>query len=492
VWPFGKFLIPNEMMMKRNLNRYSFMVVCILMLFSCKDMIDIPDPINTITTDKVFDNDNQANSAMAGAYSQLINDQVLNFGNGAVTTLCNQSADELNVSAANLNAVYTNKLISSEQATSDIWTTAYKNIYNANAVIEGIAASTSLKLHKEVRIKLTAEAKFMRAYTYFYLVNFFGDVPLVLTDDFNKTIKMSRTPKAEVYAQVLKDLQDAKSDLAADFSGSKTGERIRPNKWAATAMLARVYLFMGDYPNAVAAATEVIDQSGLFELNGDLNEVFLKNNKEAIWQMQHSNLTLVRGNATPEGYVIKPFLSPIANEYFGTRLTDKLVQQFENNDKRKSSWLMPVTKAGEINYFVYKYKIGTGNSSIGGPITEYYTMLRLAEQYLIRAEALTLGSQQLDPAIADLNVIRRRAGIDELAAGLSKEAVVLAIEKERRTEFFSEWGHRWLDLKRTGRAHDVLSVIPVKQPWAGDYQLLYPIPLTEIRTNNKLTQNPGY
>ncbi|AOM81017.1 hypothetical protein BFS30_25540 [Pedobacter steynii] len=452
----------------------------------------MPDPINTITTAKVFDNDNQANSAMAGTYSQLINELSLGFGNGVTTTFCSQSADELNISAANLNALYTNKLTSADLGTAILWTTAYKNIYNANAVIEGIAASTSLKLHKEVRTKLTAEAKFMRAYTYFYLVNFFGDVPLVLTDDFNKTIKMSRTPKAEVYTQVIKDLQDAKSDLAADFSGSKTGERIRPNKWAATAMLARVYLFMGDYSNAAAAATEVINQNGLFELRADLNEVFLMNNKEAIWQMQHSNLTLVRGNATAEGYAIKPYQSGVANEYFGVRIADDLVQKFENNDKRKSSWLMPVTKAGEINYFVHKYKIGIGNSSIGGPITEYYTILRLAEQYLIRAEALTLGSQQLGLAIADLNVIRRRAGIDELPAGLSKEAVVLAIEKERRTEFFSEWGHRWLDLKRTGKAHDVLSVIPVKQPWAGDHQLLYPIPLTEIRTNNKLIQNPGY
>lgn len=468
------------------------MVACTLMFSSCKDMIDIPDPINTITTDKVFDNDNQANSAMAGAYSQLINEGALGFGNGGTTTLCSQSADELNVSTVFPNAVYSNKLISSELATADIWTTAYKNIYNANAVIEGIAASTSVKLHNDVRIKLTAEAKFMRAYTYFYLVNFFGDVPLVLTDDFNKTVKLARTPKAEVYAQVIKDLQDARSVLAADFSGSKTGERIRPNKWAATAMLARVYLFMGDYANAAAAATEVIDQNGLFELRTDLNEVFLKNNKEAIWQMQHSNLVIPRGNATPEGYVVVPTQSPITKEYFGFRLTNELVQKFENNDKRKSSWLMPVTKDGETSYFVYKYKIGNGNSSVGAAITEYYTMLRLAEQYLIRAEALTLGSQQLDLAVADLNVIRRRAGIDELPAGLSKEAVVLAIEKERRTEFFSEWAHRWLDLKRTGRAHDALSVIPAKQPWAGDYQLLYPIPLTEIRTNNNLTQNPGY
>lgn len=480
------------MMIKRNLNSYSFIVACILMFSSCKDIVDIPGPINSIITEKVFENDNQANSAMAGAYSELINEATLGFGNGATTALCSSSADELNISTLYPNPAYTNKLISSDLNTANIWVTAYRNVFNANAIIEGIEASSSLKLHNEVRVKLTAEAKFLRAYGYFYLVNLFGDVPLVLTSDFNKTARMERTPKAQVYAQIVKDLQDAKADLVADFSGSKLGERIRPNKWAATAMLARVYLFMGDYTNAAAAATEVIGQSGLFELKTDLNDVFLVNNREAIWQLQHNNKVSPRGNATPEGYVSAPYKSDLTKEYFGIRLTDELVQQFENNDKRKSSWLMPVAKNGAVDYFVYKYKVGIGTSSIEGKITEYYTMLRLAEQYLIRAEALTLGSQQLDLAIADLNVIRHRAGIDDLPSGLSKAAVILAIEKERRTEFFSEWGHRWLDLKRTGRAHDVLSVIPVKQPWAGDYQLLYPIPLTEIRVNNKLTQNPGY
>lgn len=480
------------MKIKRNLSSYSFIVLCTLVFSSCKKMIAIPDPINTITTDKVFDNDNQANSAMAGAYSQLINEPVLCFGSGLTTSMCSQSADELTISAVNLNSNYTNKLTAEDYTVTALWTTAYNNIYNSNAVIEGIAASKSAKLHNDVRIKLTAEAKFMRAYTYFYLVNLFGDVPLVLTGDFNKTVKMQRTPKAEIYAQIVKDLQEAKSNLAGDFSGSKLAERIRPNKWAATAMLARVFLYMGDYTNAAAAATEVIGQTGLFELKTDLNDVFLMNNREAIWQLQHSNLIAPRGNATPEGYVLKPYLSTINNEYFGFRLNDELVQKFEDQDKRKASWLMEVNKDGETRYYLYKYKVGVGNSSIGGPVTEYYTMLRLAEQYLIRAEALTLGNQQLDLAIADLNVIRRRAGINELPEGLSREAVVLAIEKERRTEFFSEWGHRWLDLKRTGKAHDVLSVIPVKQPWAGDYQLLYPIPVTEIRSNNNLIQNPGY
>lgn len=481
------------MMIKRNLKRYSLMAAIVLMYVSCKDMIAIPNPINTITTAKVFENDDQANSAMAGAYSLLINAQEdIGFGNGLVTSSASMSADELTISAAYPNPFYNNKLVAGGNFTTGLWTTAYRNIYNANAIIEGIKASTSSTLHDEVRVKLTAEAKFLRAYTYFYLINLFGDVPLALSPDFNKTAKMKRTPKAEVYTQIVQDLQDAKSNLAVDFSGSKLGARIRPNKWAATAMLARVYLYLGDYANAAAAATEVINQSGLFELNADLNTVFLMNNKEAIWQLQHSNLVSPHGSATPEGYALKAYPSAITGEYIGSRLADELLQKFEDQDKRKASWLMPITKNGETSYYLYKYKVGKGNSSVGGIITEYYTMLRLAEQYLIRAEALTLGTQQLDLAIADLNVIRHRAGISDLPAGLSKEAVVLAIEKERRTELFSEWGHRWLDLKRTERAHDVLSVIPVKQPWAGDYQLLYPLPTTEIQANNNLIQNPGY
>lgn len=481
------------MTIKRNLNRYILFAAVILMCASCKDMIAIPDPINTVTTDKVFENDTQANSAMTGSYSQLINEEGgLSFGNGLTTSLGSMGADELSLSSISPNPYYTNKIPTEDYTTRSLWVSAYRNIYNANAIIEGISASTSAKLHTEVRIKLTAEAKFLRAYSYFYLVNLFGDVPLALSADFNKTAKMTRSPKAEVYAQVIKDLQDAKANLAGDFSGSKLGERIRANKWAATAMLARVYLFTGDYSNAAAAATEVIDQSGLFQLRPDLNEVFLKNNTEAIWQVQQSNLISPRGNATPEGYAFRAFPSVIPGQYYGYRVADELVQVFENQDQRKSSWLMPVDIAGTTTYYVNKYKIGLGNSAVNAPITEYYTMLRLAEQYLIRAEAITLGNQQLDPAIKDLNVIRARAGLTELPMGLSKAAVVLAIEKERRTEFFLEWGHRWLDLKRTGKAHDVLSVIPVKQPWAGDHQLLYPIPVSEIQSNNNLTQNPGY
>jgi hypothetical protein len=120
-------------------------------------------------------------------------------------------------------------------------------------------------------------------------------------------------------------------------------------------------------------------------------------------------------------------------------------------------------------------------------------VMRLAELYLIRAEAsLLLSAGNKGAAISDLNVLRQRAGLNDLPVTLSAAQVTDAIAQERRVELFAEWGHRWLDLKRTGKASAVLSQIAAKQPWAGDYQLLYPIPATEITNNKNITQNPVY
>lgn len=478
------------MIIKRNIKTYGCLIaLMVLFCFSCKKMISVPDPVDTITTNKVFATDEQAISAMAGVYSQMINLGIgggniySGFACGGSTLYGGSSSDELVPYSPEPNPTSLLKV-----ETHPLWTTAYKAIYGANDVIEGIAASTAATLKGPTRTRLTAEAKFIRAFSYFYLVNFFGDVPLALTVDFNQTVRMKRTPKGEVYVQMVKDLQDARSGLGTDFSSSKTNERIRPNKWAATALLARVYLFLGDYQNAAAMSGEVIGQSSLFQLKDDLNEVFLKNSTEAIWQLQQSDPSGVTGTSTPEGYGFVPNFLTIGVGRF--LFSDELLADFENNDKRKIDWILRIVKDGRTVYSPYKYKKGVNN--IYDPLTEYYMVLRLAEQYLIRAEARALGATGLGLAIDDLNVIRHRAGLDDLPPTLSKAEVIAAIEKERRKELFAEWGHRWFDLKRTGKAHDVLSALQRKQPWLGDEQFLYPIPEAEIRANNNLIQNPGY
>jgi hypothetical protein len=476
------------------------LLLSVLFLFSCNKLVEIPEPKDTLTTVKVFTNDAQAQSAMAGVLSAMINGLdkanaklgANSFSNGQVTIFNASSADETTFFGIGEDPYGSNSLTAGVQ--DGIWASAYQAIYGANAIIEGIAASTSPDLRTKTRVELAAEAKFIRAFSYFYLINNYGDVPLSLTIDFNQTVNLPRAAVAVVYQQIINDLLDAIKGLPADYA-TAAGERIRVNKWGAKAMLARVYLFTGNNTEAVNAATEVIGQTALYQLETtDLNRVFLKNSLEAIWQLQQNSATPDLGTATREGYNSLPNATSGVN----SGLSTNLLNAFEPGDLRRSAWVNRVEfPKGSGTYYMYasKYKTGADNRVIGTKPqvepTEYYMVLRLAEQYLIRAEAAAIGGQT-GSAIDDLNVIRRRAGLGELSKTLTKEQVLAAVAKERQTELFMEWGHRWMDLKRTGKAEEVLSAIPQKQPWKGSYQLLYPIPIEEIRKDHFLTQNPNY
>ena len=485
-------------------------------LGGCKKLIGIDAPPNTITTSNVFATDAQANSALAGIYSEMINNtgtQV--FSNGGATVYGGLSADELVNHAGTTNTTdyefYTNTLLSSNtNVNGEFWEPAYKNIYSANAAITGMSASTSALLDDSTKNELTGEAKFIRAFNYFYLTNFFGDVPLVLSTDFNQTALMARTPQAQVYQQIVQDLKDAQNLLATDYSAGQ-GERIRPNKWAATALLARVYLYQAQWDSAETQATAVINNSQ-YALVSNLNNVFLKNSTEAIWQLEQNNTvtpynsTFDENNFVPEFswwvYIPAPFQSiyldsatfnSIAPLFIPAYyMSNELASAFESGDKRLVSWTdsLPTPSTAPYNgitcYYPFKYTTQLGSS--GGAITQYYMVLRLAEQYLIRAEARA--EQGESNAAADLNMIRNRAGLANTTAS-SKTDLLAAIAHERQVELFAEWGHRWLDLKRTGQAGAVLGAIATKQPWTGN-SLLYPIPLSELTTDPNLVQNTGY
>lgn len=472
---------------------------------SCKKLVSIPPPKNTLTTVQVFSSLSQAESAMAGIYTRMINGETSNapalagsnlWSAGLLRSLAGLSSGELYNSGGPLQANYyafsSNKLttINSSSTALLIWKGAYITIYGANSIIEGVAASTSLR--EDDRKRLTGEAKFLRAFAYFYLTNLFGDVPLALTVDFHKTINLPRAPQAAVYKLIIDDLKEAQASMSPEYTTS-LGERIRPNKWAATALLARAYLFTGDYDNAVINATALINEQGVYKLETDLNATFKTNSLEAIWQLKPAGTNSILKNATPEGQISLP--SPRYTGSANFYLSDHLMNAFEPGDKRRVDWVDSTifsNGSGSTDFYPTKYQIGQSNSAFGQP-GEYYMVLRLAEIFLIRAEAIARGNQgNLSTAIDDLNAIRHRAGLEYLPNTLNKEQVIEAVEQERQVELFAEWGHRWLDLKRTNRASVVLKTIPVKQPWEGDYQLLYPIPVEEIRDDYFLTQNPGY
>ena len=165
-----------------------------------------------------------------------------------------------------------------------------------------------------------------------------------------------------------------------------------------------------------------------------------------------------------------------------------MADAFESGDMRRQDWVMDAAVNGKDYYYMHKYKdrAGTGD--------EYSVVLRLAEVYLIRAEARA-EQNDLTGSLDDLNAIRERAGLDDLE-GLSQADLLLAIQQEYKVEMFGEWGQRWLDLKRwpslTGkscRADDLLA--PVKVDWQST-DVLFPIPAAQILANTSLTQNPGY
>jgi hypothetical protein len=165
-------------------------------------------------------------------------------------------------------------------------------------------------------------------------------------------------------------------------------------------------------------------------------------------------------------------------------LRNETYQSFESAaDLRRSSWTITKTIAGKIYYGINKYKVNTGTGN------EYSVALRLAELYLIRAEARAQQGN-LGTAKADLDMIRTRAALPAVSASLTQAQMLAAIEQERKVELFGEWGHRWLDLKRTSRADAVIGAI--KPATYKPTSVLYPVPQSQILLNNSLTQNPSY
>lgn len=467
-------------MVRRTVFRHIYIVTTLVIVAACRKFTDVAEPVDSITTKINFEDEATATASLMGIYNAL-NAQAPSFGNGIIALYTGLAADELNYFDATDLAVapfqFNNLRPDNPSLLTDFWTPAYTAIYRANAVIEGVANSE--KLSEAVKWQLTGEAKFLRAFCHFYLVNLYGDVPLMISTDWRQTASMGRTAIHAIYRQIEQDLQQAVQLLPGDFSMSG-GERIRANKWAAKALLARVQLYTGQWQQAEASASEVINQSSYFTIEA-LPDVFKKDSKEAIWQLQAYD---VAPYSLVEARQLIPFNASLNPRY---SLTTSLLGAFENDDQRKTVWLGKNTYEGADYYYPYKYKVRVGTS---GNLSEYYMMFRLAEQYLIRAEARAQQNIRTDEAIADLNVLRTRAQLPLLPNTLTSNEVLNAVQQERRIELFAEWGHRWFDLKRTSQADQVLSAIKGAH-WQTTDQL-FPIPLSEIEKSPVLTQNQGY
>lgn len=454
-----------------------------LMLGGCDDMLDIDDPTDRLSADAAYSSVDGIKAAEAGLYTENFQSNSLYWQ--LVDLYFPMFSDEVTSSLlASWIPYYSNDYGPSTGMMQTFWLNAYKSIYISNDFLTRIAGTTLIDA--TTLRAYEGEAKYFRAYCYMLLTGMYGDVPLVLTNDYSVAATLPRAPQADVYAQIEADLKSAQEGLRG-FGNSKT----HITEYAATALLARAYLYEGKWQAAADEASKLIPTAdggqgeGGFKLEA-IGKVFKSSSEEAISQLNSEGLM---GSGRYVGYASITSMWLPSGPITLCKLTDTLVDDLKADPQdKRMSWIDSVGTGSRKSYYPCKYKNKSTPSSTDD--YEYFVYLRLAEQYLIRAEAnARLGNTAA--AVADLNVIRQRAGVAALGTSLGQDELLLAIEEERRKELFCEQGHRWFDLARTGRADAVYSRLDYKTGWKS-YKTLMPVPEKEILGNPNLTQNPGY
>ncbi|HRO46750.1 RagB/SusD family nutrient uptake outer membrane protein [Agriterribacter sp.] len=460
---------------KYNIQTLLFTFLMFLLSFSCKKALKIEPSSNILTPDQIFSDSSLSTAAVVGIYINMMNYSTqFKFGNGGIGCFGGLSADELYSTTQDPSEqeLYSNG-ISPENNTinASLWQQGFQLLYQTNACIEQLEATQLLA--SSVQNHLLGECKFMRAFIYFYLINIYDEVPLVLSTDYTVNALLPKTPSTKIYEQIIKDLQEAQSTISVNYISAN---RARPNRATVEALLARVYLYQQNWTLAEQAADNLIDNNE-YELENEPDRVFLSASRETIWQMQ----PVQTGFETAEGFLYVPYVSTIIPNYI---VSDQLIKAFEPTDKRKTFWLNSNDFDGQFYFYPFKYRLGYDGTETP---EEFLKVFRLAEIYLIRSEAK---AQQNNPggALDDLNKIRLRAGLVAFNSS-NKDEILKAIEHERQTELCFEWGHRWFDLKRTGLINEILTT--VKPGWKPT-SATFPIPFGELQSNPNLSQNPGY
>jgi hypothetical protein len=460
--------------MRKNRSIYKIALAS-LFAFSCNKLIDIPDhPINQISETRVFSDSADIMSAVAGVYSNFKSTSIGgSLGSTMVTLYMGMSADELLYAYSTGTPYITNNLTANDANVGTLWTSGYTNIYQMNACINGISNTSAIS--DSLKRALVAEMKFTRAFYYFQLVNIFGGVPVVTSTDYKVTSKQPRGSVNEVYNLIQSDLAEAREVLLPKYPSTT---RYRANKYTAMALSAKVFLYRQQWDSAAMMASEIIN-SGTYKLETTPNTVFQATSNETIWSLQINPTGTNYIFQTGEGYTLLPYSQYSTPAYTVNPL---LLNAFEANDLRKTYWIRTATIFNTVYNMAQKYK---NNNNTLEP-RETYVMLRLADMYLVLAEAQANMGNYSD-AITTLNIVRSRAGLSGYTG--TNDDLLAGIYHERQIEMAFEWGNRWFDLKRTGTIDAVMGA--EKTTWKPT-AALFPIPVAQIIANSTLTQNDGY
>jgi hypothetical protein len=455
--------------------RYSpllFLVIVLatcISLASCKKFLTV-QPVDYVSDQVTIVDATSAQTAVRGIYRALSNDS---YYGSLFQTFGYLPGDNVQWTGSQsiIQQFITHTIQADNGNLESVWLGIYTTINDANNVIAKVPAVVDPTFSAVLRSQLIGEAHFIRALAYFDLARVWGGVPITLTPTLSSTDKnnIGVSPVAQVYAQVLSDLNTADSLLPLPA----TQNPVRANRETVWALKARYYLYQQNWALAESYATQVIADTKNYSLLTPYSSFFSPASaiatKESVFELSYS-ATYTNAH--------RGYWQPPANG--GTR-------QWAPDDAFVALVNDP-TIGGNRSALVARTSAGLwyGDLYYRSPATDPAYVIRIAELYLIRAEARAQQNNlsATDGALSDLNVIRTRAGLIASTA-VSQSDILLAIENERRIEFALE-PHRWFDLVRTGRAAAVLGV-------SDPQKYVFPFPATEVTlSNGKLPQNPGY
>ncbi len=483
------------------MRKLTFLLITLVIIISCSDDFVEVDALDQ-TTENFFNSEEEYQSALTAAYD-LLQSTYINVMLGEIASDNTLAGGESATDVPGIQEIDDMVHTPVNQQLRDMWTWMFAGVNRANYLLE-----FKDKTDFPGKDALLAEATFLRAYYYFELVKWFGDVPLAVDERllFGDQDVVERTPQAEVYAQIEQDLIFAAANLP--ITQTDVG---RVTKGAAQALLGKAYLYQDKFQEAATVLDEVIN-SGVYELLTDYTTMFEndnENNIESVFEVQYSDiegagfgcLQCSEGNVAVGFNGIRNYSGPLFESGFSFNIpTQEVYDAFENGDIRRDVAILDINAWAAANadvsfvegfehtgYYNRKYiarqgDLNTGDANLTNP--NNYRAIRYADVLLMAAEAFNRGGIDDAKAQGYLNRVRNRAILGNISA--TGTNLTEAIYQERRVELVGE-GHQFFDLVRTGRAAQEIDGFQ-----SGKHEL-FPIPLIEIElAGNRWEQNPGY
>lgn len=482
------------------------MLLVLPSMFSCKKFLDI-DPLFTQDAENFFETPNDYQRALTGAYD-LLQSSFMTVWVGEIASDNSIAGGESVNDTEGLHEIEAMAHDAVNNELRSIFRWNYAGVTRANYLLEN-----KNNIDFEGKDKIIAEATFLRAYYYFELVKYFGDVPLVVDKRLgaDEVTKIDRTPRSEVFAQIEQDLIFAAAGL--DWNDPVKG---RVTKGACLSLLGKAYLYQNKFDQAASTLDQVIDQNQ-YELISEYNDLFKVNNEghsESVFDVQYSGaegggygcLICLEGNAAPGFQGIRQYSGPIYGDGNSYNLpTQDLYDAFDATDIRRDATVLDIDAfiadqpnssdityaiggGGHTGFYNNKYikrqgEIGLPDNDLTSPVN--YVVIRYADVLLMAAEAHNRASTPDDSKAQDyLNQVRDRVNMSPINA--TGNALTEAIWLERRLELSGE-GHRFFDLVRTGKAADEINGFV-----SGKHEL-FPIPQVEIDlAGGNWSQNNNY